>query len=88
MSPPQDAVETTGLVDEEGVLHIDLPTTLEPGVHRLRLELTALDDAAEAGAQEQPNGAAYSVLSLPPLNFGAWPAGLSLRREDIYSDDF
>jgi len=41
---------------------------------------------ADGPARQVPSET-FDVNALPTRNLGPWPAGLSLRREDLYGDD-
>jgi hypothetical protein len=69
-------IETTAVIEPNGKLILQLPSDIPPGQHRVVVVI-----------EEQP------ILKKPPLEFpvidvGAWPENLSLRREDLYDDEF
>ena len=68
-------VETTGVVSADGTLTARVPADIPPGEHRIVLEIR--DEPLEADAQEG---------GWPVIHVSHWPAGLSLRREDLYDD--
>jgi hypothetical protein len=56
------------------------PTEVPAGEHEVTITLIDLAARAQAARLHQPG-------DLPRHDLGPWPNGLSLRREDIYSDD-
>lgn len=70
------SIATTGTVAPDGTLTAQVPADVPPGEHRIVVMV-----------EEEPNAEARPPLDLPPpLDFGPWPEGLSLRREDMYDD--
>jgi hypothetical protein len=69
------AITATADVGVDRVLTVQLPTEVPPGRHEVIVILN--------GAGTPPE-----LLGPWPRHDGvAWPAGLSLRREDLYGDD-
>ncbi len=58
------------------ILTLQVPASVEPG-DEIRVRLTPA----------VPERAGGRRLDLPLDNVGPWPAGLALRREDLYDDD-
>jgi hypothetical protein len=71
-----DRIECTAVVDEEHQAFIQLPKNVAPGKHQIILLINESSDG-------EPNS---SIEALPTISVGAWPNGLSLRREDMYDD--
>jgi hypothetical protein len=69
-------IETTGFVGTSGNLHLEVPTELASGRHRV---IVIIDEAIEPELERPP-------LDLPLLPVVTWPENLSLRREDMYDD--
>jgi hypothetical protein len=69
-------IETTATVAPDGTLTVQVPPDVTPGTHHIVL---VIDDRPRE-ARESPLGA------FPVISVGAWPADLSLRREDMYGD--
>lgn len=69
-------IESIGIVGTSGSLHLEIPTGLVPGRHRV---VVVIDEALEPESERPP-------LNLP-VHDVPWPEGLSLRREDMYGDD-
>jgi len=69
-------IEVDVIVKEGGTLSAEIPPDIPPGKHRALI--TMLD--------EEPTETADSSVDLPVIDIGPWPAGLSLRREDMYDD--
>jgi len=57
------------------------PDDVPPGDHEA---LITLGPAAKHRATKAKS---FRVAALPTIDLGPWPKRLSLRREDIYSDD-
>jgi len=72
-------IQTTATVTPDGTLTAHVPGDVPPGEHRV---VVLVADAAPG----TPNAGPRRPLSLPLHQLGPWPAGLSLRREDIYGD--
>lgn len=71
-------IETTATITAEGTLTLQVPPDIPPGPHHIVVWITD-DPPAPLHAQPPP--------VIPVLHVGAWPADLSLRREDLYNDD-
>ncbi len=71
-----DRIECVALVDESHRALVQLPDTVAPGEHRLVVLLNESPTATPA----------REIEDLPDVSVGVWPAGLSLRREDMYDD--
>lgn len=56
------------------------PADVPPGEHEVILELLP-------PVTRQKATRAFNVANLPMIDLGAWPDGVSLRREDLYGDD-
>jgi hypothetical protein len=75
-------IETSATIAPDGKLHLHLRLSpdMPPGEYRVVLVM-----------EERPTGPVDQKkrppLSLPAHDLGPWPAGFSLRREDIYGDD-
>jgi hypothetical protein len=61
--------------DHKLIVEMEVPQDVPPGNHRV---VVVLD--------EQPTAAPSPPLQLPLIQVDAWPADLSLRREDLYDD--
>ena len=70
------SIETTGTVTSEGVLTVEIPRDIPPGLHRV---VVVIDEQALV-----PHSAAE--LDFPVDDLGPWPENLSLRREDLYGE--
>jgi hypothetical protein len=69
-------IETTATVSVEGTLTVRVPPDIPPGEHRVVLVI-----------EEQPSPVEQRLpLDFPVDDWGPWPEGLSLRREDMYGD--
>jgi hypothetical protein len=77
------AVETNMTVESDGkaVIVLQLPPDVSAGEHRA---VVVLDDR-NAGELDAVLPAGRS-LELPAHDFGPWPSGLSMRREEMYGD--
>jgi hypothetical protein len=75
------ALEIQAIVDEGGELRVvtQAPEGIRPGEHRAVL---LLDEAVHSGPK-----ASRPPLRLKMLDWSAWPAGSTFRREEIYGDD-
>ncbi len=71
-------IETTATITAEGTLTLQVPPDIPPGPHHIVVWIT--DD------QPAPRDGGPPPAS-PVLHVGAWPADLSLRREDLYDDE-
>jgi len=69
-------VETTATIAPDGTLTAQVPLDIPPGEHRAVL---VIDQATLAPPERPP-------LDFPVDDLGPWPAGLSLRREDMYGE--
>ena len=70
-------IETTATITAEGTLTVQVPPNIPPGPHRV---VVWIDD--QPGLSE-----AHPLHDFPVIHVGAWPADLSLRREDMYGDE-
>lgn len=70
-------IETTATITAEGTLTVQVPPDITPGPHHI---VVFIDD--QPGLPE-----ARPLHDFPVIHVGAWPADLSLRREDMYGDD-
>jgi hypothetical protein len=72
------AIEATGTVtnDRRLKLQLQLPPEIQPGEHRI---VVVIDQRPMVGDTRVP-------LDFPVDDYGAWPIGLSLRREEFYDD--
>ena len=69
-------IETTATVSAEGTLTVRVPPDIRPGEHRVVLVI-----------EEEPAGEVEAhPFDFPVDDWGSWPEGLSLRREDMYGD--
>ena len=71
-------IATTAVITAEGTLTLQVPPDIPPGPHHIVLWITD-DQPALPDARQRPD--------IPVLHVGAWPADLSLRREDMYDDE-
>ena len=71
------AIETQGIVHPDGQLSVRVPSDIAPGKHKV---VVVIDEEPTDRPQR-------SQIEFPVIDPGPWPAGLSLRREDIYGDD-
>jgi hypothetical protein len=69
-------IETTGTVQPDGTLTIQVPPDIQPGEHRIVL---VIDEQPAVPAPRSP-------LNFPVDHYGSWLANVSLRREDMYDD--
>ena len=70
-------IETTATITAEGTLTVQVPPDIPPGPHHV---VVLIDDQL-ALSEAHPRHA------VPVIYVGAWPADLSLRREDMYDDE-
>ncbi len=70
-------LETTGIVTARGQLLVHVSPDIPLGEHNL---VVVLDDMTTHAPRP-------TRVTIPLLHVGAWPKGLSLRREEIYGDD-
>lgn len=69
-------IETTAVIGEDRMLKVQLPQDVTPGRHQVAVVI------------DEPSApASRSLDDFPTIDVGPWPAGLSLRREDMYGDD-
>jgi hypothetical protein len=71
-------VETIADISAERSLTLDLPTSVQPGRHRV---LVVIDEAPISHSHE-PN----RPLSLNKLEIAGWPPSSTFARQDIYGD--
>jgi len=71
-------IETTATITAEGTLTVQVPPDIPPGPHHIVVWIDD-DHPALPDARQRHD--------VPVLHVGAWPADLSLRREDMYDDD-
>jgi hypothetical protein len=69
-------IETTAVVTEDGKLTITLPPDIAPGEHQV---VVVIEEQVSVKGTRPP-------LDFPVDNWGPWPEGLSLRREDTYDE--
>lgn len=75
-------IETVATVTENRQMTVQLPPDITPGEHQVVLVIDEKPvNEVPATKKERP------PLNFPVRSYGAWPADLSLRREDIYGDD-
>ena len=67
-------IETTATITAEGTLTVQVPPDIPPRPHHV---VVLIDD--QPGMPE-----ARQLHNFPVIHVGAWPAELSLRREDMY----
>lgn len=73
-------IETRATVTDEGTLTIKVPPDIPPGEHRV---VVLIEDATPTtGAEPERPPAA-----LKAMDWKAWPADCTFRREDLYGDD-
>ncbi len=70
-------IETAATITAEGTLTVQVPPDIPPGPHRIVVVIDDQPDMPDARA----------LHDFPVIHVGAWPAALSLRREDMYGDD-
>ncbi len=73
-------IETTANVAADGTLTARVPLDIPPGEHRAVLVI-------EERVHSPDEGAGELLADLEPLEWAAWPADASFRREDLYGDD-
>ncbi len=76
-------IEMTATVGPDGTLAGRVPPGVAPGEHRV---LVVIDERA-AQQEVEPQSQRGQPLDFPVRDYGPWPEGLSLRREDMYGDD-
>jgi hypothetical protein len=69
-------VETVATVTPEGTLTVQVPPDVPPGAHRV---VVVIEEEPAWGEKTPP-------FDFPVDDWGPWPEGLSLRREDMYGD--
>jgi hypothetical protein len=69
-------IETTGVIEPNGKLILQLPPDVPPGQRRIVL---VIDD-------QPPIQPIRNPLDFPVDDYGPWSANLSLRRQDLYDD--
>jgi hypothetical protein len=69
-------IETTATIKPDGTIIAKGPADLPPGEHRVVIVV-----------EEPPAKVGSPTTKFPVISLGAWPANLSLRREDMYGDD-
>lgn len=74
-------IETTAMVSPDGTLTARVPPDVAPGAHQVVLVID------EPQVKHGPERSERQPLVLPTIHVGAWPADLSLRREDMYGDE-
>ena len=94
-------IEVTARVNEDGTLTVRVPPDVTPGEHRVVLvieeQVARAATIADAGSADQVDSSEGTLSAAerqrrfiedwPVHHVGHWPAGLSLRREDMYGDD-
>jgi hypothetical protein len=70
-------IETTVTITAEGTFTVQAPPDILPGPHHV---VVLIDD--QPSLPEAPPRPA-----IPVIHVGAWPANLSLHREDMYGDE-
>jgi len=68
-------LELIGQVESGGRLTVQLPSDIPPGEHQMVL---VIDERPLTPSETR------SMDDFPVDDYGPWPEGLSLRREDIY----
>lgn len=68
-------LELIGQVERDGRLTVQLPSDIPPGEHQLVL---MIDERPLTPSESR------SLDDFPVDDYGLWPEGLSLRREDMY----
>jgi hypothetical protein len=74
---PMRTIETTATITAEGTLTVQVPPDIPPGPHHV---VVLIDDHV-ALPEARP------LHDFPVIHVGAWPADLSLHREDLYGDE-
>ena len=70
-------IETTATITAEGTLIVQVPPDIPPGPHHIVVWIDDPPGRPDTRARHD----------FPVIHVGAWPADLSLRREDMYDDD-
>jgi hypothetical protein len=65
------------VIEPGGKLILQLPPDIPPGQHRVVVVI-----------EEQPILEKRPPLDFPVIDVGPWPENLSLRREDLYDEEF
>jgi len=68
-------LELIGQVESGGRLTVQLPSDISPGKHQIVL---VIDERPLTPSESR------SLDDFPVDDYGPWPEGLSLRREDMY----
>lgn len=68
-------LELIGQVERDGRLTVQLPSDIPPGEHQIVL---VIDERPITPSES------YALDDFPVDDYGPWPEGLSLRREDMY----
>jgi hypothetical protein len=71
-------ITTTAVIGPDRVLTVQLPPDVPPGRHEVVVVVNGVPAAPPPGP---------SLANWPRHDDVAWPADLSLRREDLYGDD-
>ena len=71
-------IKTTAMITAEGTLTVQVPSDIPPGPHHV---VVWIDDDHGALSEARP------LHDFLVMHVGAWPADLSLRREDLYGDE-
>jgi hypothetical protein len=74
---PMRTIETTATITAEGTLTVQVPPDIPPGPHHVVVWIDDQPSLPEARPRHD----------FPVIHVGAWPADLSLRREDMYGDE-
>lgn len=69
-------IELTAVIGNDRQLIVSLPPDIIPGAHRVVVVI-----------EEAPVRMPTPAWHFPVIDVGPWPAGLSLRREDLYGAD-
>jgi hypothetical protein len=70
-------MECSLVVGEDRTALLQFPPDVKPGEHQV---VVVIED--RAGVLQDK-----SLDDLPAISAGGWPAGLSLKREDLYGND-
>ena len=73
-------VTTRVEIAEDGTISGHVSGQVPPGEHEAQISVEPLPPRRKPARP-------FDVNSLPSLDLGPWPVGLSLRREEIYVDD-
>ena len=80
-------IETDASVGEDGMLTVKVPADVPPGRHHVVVVLaTGTPEETTATAPVVAASGERPPFDFPEHDLGPWPAGLSLRREDLYDD--